>query len=162
MRRSALVVMAALAALGACGRKQEPVMPAPAAAGGEVGGGEVSSEQGKTMLASMLAPYSAGDVENGKRVFGVCRSCHTVTKDGPDMTGPNLYGVVGRQGGHHGKYSHSDALQAANLTWDAPTLDKWLENPRELVPGTKMAFAGIKSPQDRIDLIAYLRTQADS
>ncbi|HEX8231991.1 MAG TPA: cytochrome c family protein [Caulobacteraceae bacterium] len=163
MRHSALAVLAALLALGGCGPKDEPVMPqAGGALPADTGGGEVSPEQAKAMLASLPAPYSGGDVENGKRKSGLCRSCHSFTPGGPNMTGPNLHGVVGQKAAHHPGYSYSDPLKSSGLTWDAPTLDKWLENPRTLVPGNKMTFAGLKSPQDRIDVIAYLRTQAKS
>jgi cytochrome c len=78
------------------------------------------------------------------------------------MTGPHNYAVVGSKAASHEDFNYSEALKTSGLTWDAPTLDRWIENPRQVLPGTKMSFAGIKDPKDRIDLIAYLRTQADS
>ncbi len=155
MRTAALVFAVAALALSACGKPADK--PAQEAAPAEK-----SPEQIKAMVATLPAPYSAGDVEHGKQVFGMCRSCHSIAKGGPNMTGPHNYGVVGSKAGQHADYNYTEALKASGLTWDAATLDKWIENPRQLVPGTKMSFAGIKDPKDRIDLIAYLRTQADS
>jgi cytochrome c len=159
--RSAVAALVLLG-LAACGRKEEPVMPQTDAPSADVApAAGPAPEQLKALLASLPAPYSSGNPENGKRVAGLCRSCHSFEKGGPNMTGPNLYGVYGKAAGVHPDYSHSQALKSAGITWDAQTLDKWVENPRQLVPGNKMTFAGIKKPQDRVDLVAYLRTQAD-
>jgi cytochrome c len=154
--RTALVLAAAAVALSACGKPEgKPAQEAAAPA-------EKTPEQVKAMVATLPAPYSAGDVEHGKQVFGMCRSCHSIAKGGPNMTGPDNYAVVGRKAGTHEGYAYSDALKTSGIVWDAATLDRWIENPRKVVPGTKMSFAGIKDPKDRADLIAYLRTQADS
>jgi cytochrome c len=163
MRGSVLMVLAASAlALGACGKGGSGGAPSSSPAPTASGTAEKSPEQVKAMLASLPAPYNAGDVEHGKQVFGQCRSCHSIAKGGPNMIGPDNYAVVGRKAGSHEGFAYSDALKSSGITWDAPTLDKWIENPRQLVPGTKMSFAGIKDHQSRIDLIAFLRTQADS
>ena len=154
--RTAALILAAAVALTACGKQEgKPAGDAAAPA-------EKSPEQIKAMVASLPAPYNTGDPEHGKSVFGMCRSCHSIAKGGPNMTGPDNYAVVGRKAGTHEGYAYSDALKTSGITWDAATLDRWIENPRAVVPGTKMSFAGIKNPKDRIDLIAYLRTQADS
>jgi cytochrome c len=114
------------------------------------------------MVADLPAPYNTGDPENGKRKFGLCRSCHSIAKDGPNMTGPHLYGVFDRKAAAVEGYNYSDALKTAGGEWTPERLDHWLANPRTALPGTKMTFAGIKDAKDRIDVIAYLRTQADS
>lgn len=93
--------------------------------------------------------------------FAQCRACHTAAKDGPNLIGPNLYGVAGQPAGKHAGYSYSTALTGAGLTWDDATLDKWLENPRQLVPGTKMSFAGLSDEAKRQEVIAYLKTLKD-
>ncbi|MDR7231912.1 cytochrome c [Caulobacter sp. BE264] len=111
------------------------------------------------ILASLPAPYNTGDLSNGQSKFALCRSCHTITEGGPDLTGPNLYGVFGRKAGAKEGYSYSDAVKAAGFVWDAGQLDKWLADPRGFMPGTKMTFAGIKGEKDRIDLIAYLKVE---
>lgn len=110
-------------------------------------------------LAALPAPYNTGDLANGQSKFALCRSCHTITEGGPDMTGPNLYGVFGRKAGSKPGYAYSDVVKAAGFTWDAEHLDKWLADPRGFMPGTKMTFAGLKDPKDRIDLIAYLKVE---
>lgn len=110
-------------------------------------------------LAALPAPYNTGDLSNGQSKFAFCRSCHTATEGGPDLTGPNLYGVFGRKAGSKPGYTYSEAVKNAGFTWDAEHLDKWLADPRGFMPGTKMTFAGIHDPKDRIDLIAYLKVE---
>jgi cytochrome c len=110
-------------------------------------------------LAALPAPYNTGDLSNGQSKFALCRSCHTITEGGPDLTGPNLYGVFGRKVGSKPGYNYSDPVKAAGFAWDAEHLDKWLSSPREFMPGTKMTFAGLHDTKDRIDLIAYLKVE---
>lgn len=111
------------------------------------------------LLASLPAPYASADLDNGRRVFARCRACHTITEGGPNMTGPNLYGVFGREAGHKDGYNYSTALREAEFTWDAERLDHWLENPREFLRGNKMSFPGITDAEDRRDLIAFLKVE---
>ncbi|NMN03090.1 MULTISPECIES: c-type cytochrome [unclassified Novosphingobium] len=86
-----------------------------------------------------------------------CAVCHDNTKGGPNKIGPNLYGVVGKKAGTHAPtFKYSDGLKKSGLTWNAATLDKWIENPRALVPGTMMAFPGLKDPAKRAELVGYL------
>jgi cytochrome c len=86
-----------------------------------------------------------------------CAVCHDNTKGGPNKIGPNLYGVVGKKAGTHAAaFKYSDGLKKSGLTWNAATLDKWIENPRTLVPGTMMAFPGLKDPAKRAELVGYL------
>ena len=120
---------------------------------------EATPEQKLAMLASLPAPYNAADLENGRRVFARCRSCHTLTEGGPNMTGPNLWGLFGSTVGTHEKYRYSKALEEADFVWDAQKLDDWLLRPRDFLPGNKMSFVGIASEQDRRDVIAYLKVE---
>jgi cytochrome c len=120
---------------------------------------EPTEEQKKTAVASLPAPYNTGDLSNGEAKFAVCKSCHTLTPGGPDMTGPNLSGVFGRKVASKGGYHYSDALKSQTFAWDPAELDKWLADPKAMVPGTKMTFVGFKDPKDRVDVIAYLKAE---
>jgi cytochrome c len=118
-----------------------------------------SDAEKAALVATLPAPYNTGDLANGQSRFALCRSCHTITEGGPDMTGPNLHGVFGRQVGTKPGYAYSAPVKAAGFIWDGEHLDKWLADPRGFMPGTKMSFAGLKDPKDRIDLIAYLKVE---
>jgi cytochrome c len=84
-----------------------------------------------------------------------------VEAGGGNRIGPNLHGVIGaHSGGHESTFRYSPAMKTANLTWDATTLDRYLENPRAAVPGTNMAFAGLRKPEDRRDVIAYIAVES--
>lgn len=101
---------------------------------------------------------AAGDPAAGKAVFqSNCSICHS-PQDGHNSIGPTMFGVVGRETGAVSGYSYSTGNKGAHLTWDAATLDKYLESPRTVVQGTKMTYAGLKDPAKRADLIAYLAT----
>lgn len=118
-----------------------------------------SDEATAKLLAALPAPYNTADLLNGQRQSALCRSCHTFTEGGPDLTGPNLHGVFGRRVGSKPGYAYSKAVKAATFTWDAAKLDQWLADPKGFLPGTKMTFLGIRDPKDRIDLIAFLKVQ---
>jgi cytochrome c len=110
-------------------------------------------------LAGVTLSYSAyaGDAAAGKSVFNKCAICHSPVA-GKNSVGPSLFGVVGRASGSVAGFSYSDAMKAANKTWDEATLDAYLENPKAMVPGTKMIFPGLPKPEDRANVIAYLDT----
>jgi cytochrome c len=110
----------------------------------------------------LLGPASMGahaaDPGAGQSVFqSTCGICHSV-QPGQNKIGPTLSGIVGRKTGSVPGYSYSPPNQAANLTWDAATLDKYLEAPRATIPGTKMTYGGLKDADKRANLIAYLAT----
>jgi len=103
------------------------------------------------------AARADGDAAAGKTVFNKCAICHP-REPGKKSVGPTLFGVIGRQSASVEGFSYSDAMKAANKTWDAATLDAYLTDPKALVPGTKMTFAGLPKAEDRANLIAYLAT----
>ncbi|MDR3526357.1 MAG: cytochrome c family protein [Rhizomicrobium sp.] len=105
---------------------------------------------------------ASADVGHGKEISGRCEQCHDLSKGGPNKIGPNLWGVVGRPRASHPGFSYSSAMGAAHEPWDFAKLYVFLKAPQTDVPGTKMSFAGLRSSQDRIDLLAYLRMQSDS
>jgi cytochrome c len=102
------------------------------------------------------------DVDHGAQIARQCQACHNFAKGGPNMVGPNLWGVVGGPHAHKGDYSYSDAMKNSKGTWDYESLNKFIHKPQEFIPGTKMGFAGLKKAQDRADVIAWLRQQSDS
>ena len=105
------------------------------------------------------------DVAAGEKTFQKCTSCHNNAQGGPNMTGPNLWGVVGRPTASHPGMSYSDAMLAhakESPNWTYDQLYMFLAGPGKWVKGTKMTFAGIKKPEDRIALIAYLRSQGST
>jgi cytochrome c len=108
--------------------------------------------------APAAPPYASlkGNAAAGEKVFAQCRACH-VTDKGVNRVGPSLHGVVGRKSGTVPGFRYSKANQSANVVWTEETLYTYLENPRRFMPGTTMAFAGLRQPQQRADVIAYLR-----
>jgi len=104
---------------------------------------------------------AAGDAGRGAQVFQACIACHSAVP-GEHLTGPSLGDVWQRKAGAaKGFARYSPALRRANVTWDEATLDKWLADPQKFIPGTTMAFAGLKEPNDREDVIAYLRAVSE-
>jgi cytochrome c len=113
------------------------------------------------IAAAMMCGLSAGahaqDAAAGEKVFLVCRACHQIGPGAKIGVGPVLNGVVGRKAGTFPGYTYSAANQNSGLTWDEPTLTRYLANPQGVVKGTKMAFPGIKDPAKVVDVIAFLK-----
>lgn len=108
--------------------------------------------------APAAAQMPAGNAAAGEKVFAQCKTCH-VTDKGVNRVGPSLHGVVGRKSGTAAGFKYSAANLKSGVTWTAPVLFQYLEAPMKFMPGTKMAFAGLKKPQDRADVIAFLATK---
>jgi len=110
----------------------------------------------------MTAPAAAqeGNAEDGAEVFKKCRACHDVGPEAKNKVGPLLNDIIGRKAGTIEGFAYSEANKSAGskgLVWTEDVLFKYLENPLAFMPGTKMAFAGLKDPQDRKDIIAFLK-----
>lgn len=110
-----------------------------------------------TLLASARVASAAGDAAAGEVTFKVCRTCHQIGESARNFVGPELNGVVGRKAGTAPGYNYSDANKNSGLTWDEAMLTKYLKSPREVVPGTKMAFPGLPRDSDIANVIAYLK-----
>lgn len=116
----------------------------------------MTPEQVSAELGALMPPYNTADYDAGKRVFNQCRACHTIAVDGGNRVGPNLHGVMGRPVGSVPGFSYSDSLQHAGFIWDPDKLDRWVSGPQAFIPGNRMAFAGVKDPVQRRNLIAYI------
>ena len=109
--------------------------------------------------ASALAE---GNAEHGKVVFNQCKACHQVGPSAKAGVGPEQNNLIGSAAGSRAGYNYSPAMKEAGakgLVWNEENLEKYLENPKSVVPGTKMVFPGLKNPADRADVIAFLKTQ---
>ena len=98
----------------------------------------------------------------GEQEHKTCQTCHNFDAGGPNNTGPNLYGIVGRMSGTHPGFEYSDGMKAHNKPWTYDELSAFLTGPAAYIHGTKMSFAGYRKPEDRVAIIAFLRTLAPS
>ena len=128
-----------------------------------VKGSPVSSCMTRTVIAGLLLAGStaaalAADPVAGEKIFKTqCGICHAVAP-GQNRIGPTLFGVVGRRSGSVPGFNYTADHKKLDVTWDAATLDKYLANPRAMVPDTSMIYAGLKDNAERADLVAYLAT----
>ncbi len=124
---------------------------APAAGGDATAAADASADPAYTEVAATADPAA------GEKTFGKCKSCHNV--EGKNMTGPHLNGVVGRNHGSVEGFVYSDAMLAMkDQPWTPEAIYTFIKGPKAAMPGTKMGFAGLPSPQDRANVIAYLST----
>lgn len=117
-------------------------------------------------FAAALALYgapalAAGDADAGKKVFNKCKACHSLA-EGKKKVGPSLFGIIGSGAAEVSGFKYSKAMKGSGLTWDEETLAKFLTKPRALVPGTRMAFAGLKKEADVENVIAYIKANGGS
>lgn len=110
-------------------------------------------------FAALPEPYATADYNRGRRTFKLCQSCHTLNEGGQNLVGPNLYGVFGRQIGTVEGFTYSSSVQESDIVWTPEILGQWLESPRNFLPGNKMSFAGVRKPEDRTAVIAYIMAE---
>jgi cytochrome c len=120
--------------------------------------------KGAALLHALAAgaAVAAGDPARGVRDFQPCMACHSV-KPGEHSTGPSLASLWNRKAGSaEGFTRYTSALKVVDVTWTETSLDKWLSSPQKFVPGTSMSMQGITDPQERADLIAYLKAVSEN
>jgi cytochrome c len=122
-------------------------------------GGPAAPAAPEEPIEKLLANAS---VERGQSATKPCTACHNFQKGGPNGIGPNLYGVVGRPRASEPGFTYSDAMKAKGGEWTIDDLNKFLTNPKEFVPGTKMNFPGLPRANQRADAIAFLNSLADN
>jgi cytochrome c len=125
--------------------------------------GVVSSEGDAAAAVPIETLLASADPAKGEAAFKKCASCHTIASGGANGIGPNLFGIVGKPIGKHAAgFAYSPDLAAKGGNWDFTALDHWLANPKAMVSGTKMTFAGLDVAQDRANLIVYLNAQGSN
>lgn len=100
-----------------------------------------------------------GDPTAGAQTFAVCSACHSI-QPGTNMVGPSLHAIIGRHSGSIANFHYSTANKSSGLVWSEQELYTYLEDPQKTVPGTYMTYTGVKDPQQRADVIAYLQQNA--
>ncbi|MGH6993454.1 MAG: c-type cytochrome [Caulobacteraceae bacterium] len=156
--RSTLLVLLSLGLIAAgCSRSgentNEVAAPAPTAAPPPL-----TAAQTKALVDELPAAFRNADLPNGEAKFAICRACHTPIEGAGNMTGPNLWGIFGRKAGTEPGFSYSDSLKKSGIVWNAELIDKWITNPKAMIPDTKMTYIGMSDATDRRDLVAYLKT----
>lgn len=159
---------AALALLAGCGSQPkeetpaaetaaapEAAAPAPEAAPAAPADAAAAPAATPAAATENYADYT-GNAAAGKTVFIQCQACHSI-KEGENRVGPSLYGKIGATAGQVPGFKYSDANKNSGIVWTEEKLFEYLKNPRAVIPGTTMAFAGIPDPQKRADVIAFLK-----
>ncbi len=137
------------------------------------GGGEPGSDQAAAASKATQAADSAkeealadvgsylaeADVKRGQTMYFQCRACHSTNEGSAHKVGPNLNGMFDRKAGIAEGFAYSDALKNSEIIWTPETMNGWLARPSQYLPGNRMVFVGVKDPQDRANLIAYLQQE---
>ncbi|MFD2262043.1 c-type cytochrome [Lacibacterium aquatile] len=167
---AAAVLTAGIVAMGAgfVGRGLvKPHTPEKNVIGIEAAEGTQTAAAAAEPAAAAIEPIgpllASADPKAGEAIAKRCTACHTFDKGGANRVGPNLWGIVGAKHGHAEGFAYSDALKGMSAKpWDYEEISHFIANPKAYAPGTKMAFAGLRKAEERANLIAYLRSLADS
>lgn len=112
--------------------------------------------------APAVVAAAGGDTDAGQKLFRrKCKACHTFEKGGKNLTGPNLWGVIGRERGSIDGFRYSVAMKNTGGTWTADEIKSFIAGPRSYLPDTKMTFAGLKKESDRDDIVTFLKSLQD-
>lgn len=141
---------------------EAPETPAYAVAAEDSGKAKAEAPTETAEAANALTMLAGADAAKGGKVFGKCKACHTSEKGGKNKVGPNLWDIVGRAKAGADGFAYSDALKGKGGEWSFADLDAFLAKPKAYLPGTKMSFAGVSKPDQRADLLAFLRALSDA
>ncbi|NBC21058.1 MAG: c-type cytochrome [Alphaproteobacteria bacterium] len=132
---------------------------AEAAAEDVADSGPAEAEE-ENVFAALPAPYNTADFDRGKRTYRLCQSCHLIEEGAGNRVGPNLHGMFDRKVGQVEGFNYSPALMEADFDWTPQQLENWLANPNGFLPGNRMSFAGVRRPEDRKAVIAYIMLES--
>ena len=141
---------------------EKPAKPGYVVEGVVESAGGSSAAPAEETMPDWGTVLASADVVAGKTISTKCEQCHDLSKGGPNKIGPNLFGVVDRPRASHEGFAYSSAMKGKPGNWTYDELFKFIKAPGVDIPGTKMSFAGLRSDKDRINLIAFLRSNADS
>ncbi|MAF97905.1 MAG: cytochrome c family protein [Micavibrio sp.] len=116
----------------------------------------------KTGPDPIMHLIATADITQGQKIAKACMACHDFSQGGPNKTGPNQWGIVGDDIAAKASFNYSDALKALEGKWDYDELNHFLWKPKKHAPGTKMTYNGLRKPEDRAAVIAWLRQQGSS
>ena len=155
--RNGLLICLSTVLVAACGAAPAPQAetPEPALAAPEASAPAAPLAPGLE-FAALPAPYNTANYAAGRRTWKLCQSCHVTAEGGGNLVGPNLHGLFGRQVASVPDFDYSPALKSETFVWSPERLEEWLANPRGFVPGNRMSFSGVRKPEDRLAVIAYL------
>ncbi len=168
MRIWVLAIAITLAACGPQAHQKQAEAPAPSAeapatpapeAAPAAPAAPAAGQQIALAVTGADGAQLTGDTERGRRIFAQCATCHS-PEQGVNRVGPSLYGIIGRRSGSIPGFNYSEANRNSNITWTEQEMFTYLENPQRRIPGTRMAFVGLRNPQQRADVIAYLKNNA--
>lgn len=142
-------------------KEQRPAVPRQDARRAPAESSGVDAQESGFDAAVVLRLLAKADPNAGASAYKICAVCHTDEKNGPHKVGSNLWNIIGSPKAARPDYRYSQALRAKGGTWSYRELAEYLHNPRTSVPGTSMAFAGIRNNERMANLLAYMRTRAD-
>lgn len=158
--RTLISAIALTFTVAACGGGDDTSSESPAPSASTPAAEAPASGTTTAPAASPAAATETSELEKGKRIFAQCKACHQVSAEGRNMTGPNLYGVVGSAAGSVEGFNYSPAMANSGVIWTEEAISAYLENPRGFMPGNRMAFNGLRKEADRNAVIAYMKAES--